>query len=92
VPPSPKQDRPAGKLSYKNQRELSELPGRLERISAEIATLAGRLADPGLYGRDAATFTAASDRMSAAIAEKDQAEQRWLELEMLREEAESSKK
>ena len=37
------------KLSYKEQRELDELPARIEALEAEQQTLATRLADADLY-------------------------------------------
>jgi ATP-binding cassette subfamily F protein uup len=85
APPRPA--RSAAKLSYKDQRELNELPARLERLGGEIAVTEAKLADPTLYARDAAGFAALSERLSALLGERDSAEHRWLELEMLREEA-----
>ncbi|MEO8278345.1 MAG: ATP-binding cassette domain-containing protein [Ideonella sp.] len=41
------------KLSYKEQRELDELPGRIEALETEQATLAAVLADPAIYVSDA---------------------------------------
>ncbi|MFT3858101.1 MAG: ATP-binding cassette domain-containing protein [Aquabacterium sp.] len=44
--------RPAGKprkLSYKEQRELDELPGRIAALEAEQKTLGEQLADPDVY-------------------------------------------
>ncbi len=85
---APKVERPkaATKLSYKDQRELDELPTRLDRLAAEIARLEAELADPGLYARDSARFDAAAARLDAAREELERAEERWLELETLREE------
>jgi ABC transport system ATP-binding/permease protein len=39
----------ARKLSFKEQRELDELPGKLEALEAEQKTLGEQLADPNLY-------------------------------------------
>ena len=41
--------RPKGKLSYKEQRELDELPGKLEALEAEQKTLEAELATPEFY-------------------------------------------
>jgi ATP-binding cassette subfamily F protein uup len=76
----------ATKLSYKDARELEELPGRLDKLSGEIAKLETELADAGLYARDRARFEKSSARLDAARAELEAAEERWLELETLREE------
>jgi ATP-binding cassette subfamily F protein uup len=77
------------KLSFKDQHELDTLPAKMRKLEAEAAKLKEILADPGLYARDRARFDKATEllvRSETALAE---AEERWLELEMLREEAES---
>ncbi len=78
--------RKAVKLSYKDQREWEQLPGRIEALEKEQAALEAKLADPGLFARDAAAFRAATERLAAAVTERAAAEDRWLELELLREE------
>ena len=45
-----------------------------------------RLDDPALYARDRRAFDEASAALAAAQAELTAAEERWLELEILREE------
>jgi len=77
--------RSAGKLSYKEQRLLDQLPAAIERLQNEIADLEGKLADPGLYARDPAAFAAAGEALAKRQAELDEAETRWLELEDKRE-------
>jgi ATP-binding cassette subfamily F protein uup len=57
----------------------------MEKLEAEIAKLAEKMADPGLYARDPAAAQAAAERTAAARAELDAAEERWLELEEKRE-------
>ena len=52
---------------------------------ALIAELETTLADPGFYGRDPARFAEANRRAEAARAELPGLEEKWLELEMLRE-------
>ncbi|MEA4838508.1 MAG: ATP-binding cassette domain-containing protein [Rhodospirillaceae bacterium] len=74
------------RLSYKDQRELDELPGRIDLLSAEIAALEKELADPGLYNRDAVRFAKAGARLDEARALLSAAEDRWLELESMKEE------
>lgn len=83
--------KPRGKLSYKDGRELAELPGRMDRLSAEIKALETALADPNLFGRDPAGFQAKTSRLEAAQGELGAAEERWLELETLREQLEGGK-
>ena len=74
------------RLGYKDARELEQLPARLDALGVEIAKLEARLADPGLYARDRAAFDKAAARLDAARGELAAAEERWLELETLREE------
>lgn len=84
-PPTPV--KPArSKMSYKDQRELTELPVKIDRLAKEIAEIEQRLADPALYRNDAKRFAQLSERLTELLAERDSSEQRWLELEMLREE------
>ncbi|PKU22678.1 ATP-binding cassette domain-containing protein [Telmatospirillum siberiense] len=74
------------KLSYKDQRELEELPARQEALASEIAGIERELADPALYSRDPDGFSRRSTRLEEARAALAAAEERWLELEMKREE------
>ncbi|CAA7628052.1 Holdfast attachment protein C [Candidatus Terasakiella magnetica] len=90
-PPKPqavsKPQSPRNRLSYNETRELDQLPGRIDTLSAEIAKLEKDLSDPGLYARDPARFQKGAARVDAARAELEAAEERWLELEAKREEA-----
>jgi ATP-binding cassette subfamily F protein uup len=74
-------------LGAVEQHELKTLPARMEKLSAEIAVLEKRIADPAFYARDAAGFAKATAALGAAQAGLQQAETRWLELEILREES-----
>ncbi len=84
-PAKPARTRADRKLSYRDQRELDGLPGKIERLAEEIARVEAQLADPGLYRRDPAVFEAAAARLQAARAEREAFEERWLELEGRRE-------
>lgn len=77
--------RPA-KLSYKDQRDYDLLPGRIEAIDSEIAAAETEMADPALYTRNPARFSGLTAKCEALRAEKEAAEERWLELAMLVEE------
>ncbi|MBA5724969.1 ABC-F family ATP-binding cassette domain-containing protein [Bombella favorum] len=76
------------KLSYKEQRELDQLPERLEKLEKDAVLCRNALADPELYTRDPVRF----EKITAALAETEQklslAEERWVELESKREELE----
>ncbi len=74
------------KLSYKQQRALDDLPGRIEALHAEIAALNTKLADATLYARDPVAFNAAMKKLATAQSTLTAAEDEWLELESLREE------
>ncbi|MGD9299650.1 MAG: ATP-binding cassette domain-containing protein [Thiohalocapsa sp.] len=77
----PQPDPKPKKLSYKDQRELGELPARLERLEAEQATLQKRLADPDLYRAGAEEVTAVQGRLAALEAELAAGYARWEDLE-----------
>ena len=68
------------KLSYKDQRDYDLLPARIEELEAQIAEGEQALADPGLYTRDPAKFARINAELEKARAEKNAAEERWLEL------------
>ena len=74
-------DRPR-KLTYKEQRELEALPGRIEALEGEIAEIEAALGDPALYAKDAARVAALTARLGPAKEELDAAETLWLELSM----------
>ncbi|MGE5547198.1 MAG: ABC-F family ATP-binding cassette domain-containing protein [Solirubrobacterales bacterium] len=88
APPAKAESRPktVTKLSYKEMRELEELPARMDALGAEIARLEADLADPGLYSRDPARFQKSAARLDGAREDLAAAEERWLELEAKREE------
>ena len=69
------------KLGFKEQRELEQLPGRIEALDGEIAALTAQIQDPAFYRQPAETVTAANARLAALQAELEQAYARWTELE-----------
>jgi ATP-binding cassette subfamily F protein uup len=75
------------RLTFKDKHALQTLPTEIERLTAEATRLKDALADPGFYGRDPQGF----DRTAAALAKAEAAiaaaEDEWLRLEILREEA-----
>lgn len=72
---------PKAKRSFKEARELEQLPLRIEALETQLATMTARMADPGYYQRDAAVVTADNAAMAAAQAELDAAYLRWEALE-----------
>ena len=68
------------KLTYKDQRDFDLLPKRIDELEAEIARDEDILADPDLYTRDPKRFAQLMAAIEKARAERDAAEERWLEL------------
>jgi ATP-binding cassette subfamily F protein uup len=71
------------------ERELARLVKRIDRLRGEQQTLEADLADPDLYRSDPTGFEAKSARLDALHQELDQAEERWLAVEIEVEEARS---
>jgi ABC transport system ATP-binding/permease protein len=69
------------RLSYRETRELEELPARIEALEARIAELTAQLGDPAFYQRDSAAITEHNAALSAAQAELEAAYARWEALE-----------
>jgi ABC transport system ATP-binding/permease protein len=74
------------RLSFNDQHALKTLPATMTALEKKIAATQKVLADPGLYGRDRTKFDKASAELTAAQTGLAEAEERWLTLEMLREE------
>ena len=89
APDSGKSELARRKLSFNDKHALDTLPKTMAALQAKIGTLQQRLGDPGLYARDRAGFDKASAALVSAQAELAVAEEKWLELEILREGIES---
>jgi ABC transport system ATP-binding/permease protein len=85
APAKPAAAKPAAnRLSFKENRELEELPGRIEQLEQEQAEINVSLASPDLYRENpeqVKTLQARLDELASAI---DAAMQRWEELESKR--------
>ncbi|KQT12580.1 ATP-binding cassette domain-containing protein [Ramlibacter sp. Leaf400] len=68
---------PKRKLSYKEQRELEALPGRIEALEQEQAAINAELADGTLYARDGARAAQLAARGAAIEDELMVALERW---------------
>ena len=77
------------RLSFNEKHALETLPKAMAKLQAEITKQQKLLDDPELYAKDRKKFDTASAAIAKAHAELDAAEEKWLELEMLREEIES---
>ncbi|MFN5670061.1 ABC-F family ATP-binding cassette domain-containing protein [Bradyrhizobium sp.] len=81
---------PRRRLSFNEKHALETLPKTIDKLHAEIAKQQKLLDDPDLYAKDRKKFDAASAAIAKAQDELAAAEDRWLELEVLREEIEQA--
>jgi ATP-binding cassette subfamily F protein uup len=81
---------PKRRLNFNEKHALETLPKTIAKLHAEIAKQQKLLDDPDLYAKDRKKFDAASAAMAKAQEELVAAEDRWLELEVLREEIEQA--
>jgi ATP-binding cassette subfamily F protein uup len=68
---------PSKKLSFRERRELDELPARIEALEAEQRALGTTIADPEFYKQPAAVITGALDRTQAIEHELADLYARW---------------
>jgi ATP-binding cassette subfamily F protein uup len=81
---------PKRRLSFNEKHALETLPKTIAGLQAEIARQQRLLDDPDLYSKDRKRFDAASQAIAVAQQELVAAEDRWLELEVLREDIEKA--
>ncbi len=74
----------ATKLSFKEERELAALPGRIEALETEQGALHARLADPGLYQQGGEAVAGTQGRLAAVEAELAEVYARWEALEAVK--------
>jgi len=79
----PKAAPPAKKLSFKEQRELEQLPARIEQLENLVAELNAKVSDPGFYKQSQDAVNLTLEALQAHEAELTQSYQRWDELEAL---------
>ena len=84
------------KLSFRERRELSELPGRIRDAEAEIAALEAErddlhraMADPAFYRQDGARVAQGRVRLEAVQTGIEEAYHRWESLEAALKELEA---
>lgn len=73
------------KLSYKQQRLLEVLPGEVEALQKEITLIEQQLSDPDLYTSNPEKFDQLTARLTEAQLEKEDRENQWLEIQILKE-------
>ena len=80
-----RRNKAATKLSYKNQRELDQLPAAIEQVEADITTLQATIASPDFYTQDAGLVQQKLHELKLAEELLEQRIERWGELETLQE-------
>ena len=79
---------PRARMTYKDQRELENLPGEIEALERDIARIEGQLGNPaGLDGDGIARLAKLLETAQRLLERKND---RWLELEMVREDLEGA--
>ena len=71
------------RLSYKEQRELDELPARIEALEAEQAELHAKMAEGNFYRQSSEQIADAVERLDALKRELETHYERWQSLESI---------
>jgi len=86
VDAAPKKTKIKTKLSYKEQRQLDMLGQRIPELEELINRLETELSDSTLFADKPETFQVKASELESARAELEDCEQKWLEIELLKEE------
>jgi ATP-binding cassette subfamily F protein uup len=78
------------KLSFNEKHQIETLPKIIAGLHDEARVLQKRLDEPDLFARDRVAFDQALQALGDVQTKLDEAEDRWLELEILREELSGS--
>jgi ATP-binding cassette subfamily F protein uup len=88
LPAAPQPAAARRRLSFHQKHALDTLPDEIARLGDEVQGLQRRLEDAELYARDRRGFDETSRALAAAQSALTLAEEKWLELALLREEIE----
>jgi ATP-binding cassette subfamily F protein uup len=80
APPREKQR----KLSFKEQKELDDLPKRIEALDAEQQKIIATMADPAFYRESGNNVASTNTRLANVEKELAEAYKRWNELEAMK--------
>ena len=69
------------KLSYKDQRELQQIPQQIEALETQIAELHDHMGSADFYQQDSETITTSQDTLQQLETELERVFARWEELE-----------
>jgi len=78
------------KLSYKEQRELDQLPEEIEYLESSIAALQSQIATPEFYSRNNEDVQGTLQKLSNAESLLEQRMERWGDLENMQDSLQSS--
>ncbi|WP_421881703.1 ABC-F family ATP-binding cassette domain-containing protein [Pacificispira sp.] len=76
------------KLSLKEREALKTLPDQMEKLRVQKEKLEAAMADPAFFTKDRAAADRTAKALDSTLSALALAEERWLELEILREELE----
>jgi ATP-binding cassette subfamily F protein uup len=83
VKQQPRKER-ARKLSFKEKRELEELPEKIEKLETEQGNIHEQMSDPEIYkNEDASLIVGLKDRLAEIETELEESYKRWEELEQI---------
>ncbi|MBI5847340.1 MAG: ATP-binding cassette domain-containing protein [Nitrospirae bacterium] len=74
-------------LTFREKKDLEELPGRIESLEKERDMIYASLADPDFYRQDGATIAAAKARIEELEKDITAAYEQWAVLEAIQQEA-----
>ncbi len=78
-------------MSYKEQRELDDLPAQIESLEQSICDLEAQINDPGFYAQAHETVQAVLDELTRRNGEIERCLERWTELEELKQQFEKAR-
>lgn len=78
---SPEKTKPKAKLTYKEERELEQIPQQIEALEQEQTELQSAMSDPDFFKQSNDVITDASNRLQTIQSELERLLERWEELE-----------
>ncbi|MCG6878333.1 MAG: ATP-binding cassette domain-containing protein [Deltaproteobacteria bacterium] len=82
--PKPKPEGPK-KLTFRENRELENIPSLIESLEREHSLLFNRMSDPSFYKNESTEIAYAKERLESLEAELEKAYQRWEALDAMNE-------
>ncbi|MCD6294579.1 MAG: ATP-binding cassette domain-containing protein [Deltaproteobacteria bacterium] len=74
------------KITFRENRELEDMPSLIESLEQEHAVLFGRMSDPSFYKNKSAEIANTKERLESLEIELEKAYKRWETLDALKEE------